>query len=83
MKNKNLIYCLIGSFILSLLNSTFLNHAVFNLFPGGYAMSKFGIFLISTINILSFIGFLLLIIFSLILVVKNIIEFFKNELHIK
>lgn len=70
-KNIKLLYCILGSFVLALLNSPILSYAKLGMFPGGYA-GTVGVFLVLISNILSLIGFLLLILFSIILIINNL-----------
>ena len=71
-KNAKLLYCILGSAILALLNSPMLSYAKLGIFPGGYGGSIFGLLLVPIVNILSLIGFILLIIFAIILIINNI-----------
>ena len=76
-KNVNYLYCIIGSAILALLNSPIFGYAKLGIFPGGYGGHRFGEFLVTITDYLSLVGFILLIIFSIILIVKNL---FLNKL---
>lgn len=72
-KNIKLLFCILGSTFLVLLKSDIFESAKLALFEGrGYGSSLFGELIYSISNILSFIGFVLVIIFSIILIVINI-----------
>lgn len=66
-KNAKLLYCLLGSFVLAMLNSTLLGSALVGVFNGG-ALEEF---IVLVADILSFVGYILLIIFSLMLIYYN------------
>lgn len=73
MKNNvNLLYCLLGSFILALLNHPVLSAARLGIFPSGYGSSMFGIIFVLVTDILAFAGYLLLIICCILLLITNI-----------
>lgn len=68
-KNIKLLYCILGSVMLALLNNSI------------FADSKFGLFFAGTLvgglinilsNVLSFIGIILLVVFSITLIIRNI-----------
>ncbi|MDN4494355.1 hypothetical protein [Ureibacillus aquaedulcis] len=69
-KNSRLLYCLIGSAVLALLNSPILGSAITGVFSGGGA-NTLEQFIVLMADILSFVGFLFLIIFSLLLIYHN------------
>ncbi|HWK23620.1 MAG TPA: hypothetical protein VNS08_11380 [Ureibacillus sp.] len=69
-KNAKLLYCLLGSFVLALLNSSLLQPALMGVFSGGGA-NTLEQFVMMLADILSFIGFILLILFSLMLIYRN------------
>lgn len=71
-KNTKILYCILGSAILALLNSPVFSRSMLGIFRGGYGSSIFGILLVGLINIVSFIGFISLGIFSVILIERNI-----------
>lgn len=71
-RNVKLLYCLLGSAVLALLNSPILDYAKLGMFPGGYGGHIFGHLIVLIADILSLAGFLLLIFFSLILIINNI-----------
>lgn len=71
-KNSKLLYCMLGSAILALLNNPILSYAKLGIFEGGYGNSRFGVLLVLITNIFSLAGFILLILFSIILIIKNI-----------
>ncbi|WP_042202184.1 hypothetical protein [Paenibacillus camerounensis] len=73
MKNNiNLLYCLLGSFVLTLLNHPLLSAARLGIFPSGYGSSLFGEIFVLTTNLLAFVGYLLLIICCTLLLITNI-----------
>ena len=71
-KNKQLIYCILGSVILALLNSSIFEFSRIGIFTGGYGGNVFGEAIMFLSNILSLIGYILLAVFSIILIIKNI-----------
>ena len=72
-KNIKLFYCLLGSTFLALLKSSLLTPAEAALFEGtGFGASLFGRAVYNITNIVSFTGFVLVIIFSSILIITNI-----------
>lgn len=72
-KNKKLLYCILGSIFLSLMNSPIFKNAELGLLNGnGYGSSLFGITMYTLSNIISFIGVILVIIFSIILIIQNL-----------
>ncbi|ETT85952.1 hypothetical protein MKZ08_16440 [Viridibacillus sp. FSL R5-0477] len=71
-RNVKLLYCILGSAVLALLNSPILGYAKLGMFPGGYGGHVIGHLLVLIADILSLVGFLLLIIFSFILIINNI-----------
>ncbi|QUH21212.1 hypothetical protein [Alkaliphilus sp. B6464] len=71
-KNKQILYCILGSVILASLNSSIFAYSKLGMFPGGYGTSIFGEIIVLLTNILSLAGFVLLAVFSIILIIKNI-----------
>lgn len=72
-KNKKLIYCILGSFFLTMLTSPFFEYAESALYFGRpYGTILYGLIIHYIINILSFLGLFLFIIFSIILIISNI-----------
>ncbi|HWL11498.1 MAG TPA: hypothetical protein VNQ57_00810 [Ureibacillus sp.] len=65
-KNAKLLYCLLGSAVLALLGSTIFEPALYGVFSGAFQE-----FVVLVADILSFIGFILLIIFALMLIYYN------------
>ncbi len=63
-----LLYCILGSAILALLNNPVFSEARFAI----HMKYLFVILFIRLVNILSLFGFILLIIFSSILIIRNI-----------
>ena len=77
-KNIKLIYCILGSIFLILLQSSVFKKAGFAFLNGsGYGTNFYGMAINGMINILSFIGFILFIVFSIVLIIKNLD--FKNK----
>ncbi|WP_052013336.1 hypothetical protein [Halalkalibacter akibai] len=72
-KNSNLLYCILGSALLALLNTPIFSYAKLGIFPGGYGGYIFGEFLVVLSNYLSLAGFILLIVFSVTLIIRNLI----------
>lgn len=71
-KNIKLLFCILGSTFLTLLKSELFMPAGLALLNGsGYGENLFGLALYNMINLISFIGFVLLIIFSSILIIIN------------
>ncbi|MDF9839204.1 hypothetical protein M2105_000200 [Paenibacillus sp. PastF-1] len=70
--NVNMLYCLLGSFVLALLNHPVLSSARLGIFPSGYGASLFGVIFVWITDILAFAGYLLLIICSILLFITNI-----------
>ena len=68
-KNKKLIYCIIGSITLALLNNEIFTPSKFGIFHGGTFIGQI-IFWVS--SILSLVGLILMIIFSILLIANNI-----------
>ncbi len=71
-RNVKLLYCMLGSAVLALLNSPIFGMAKLGMFPGGYGGHIFGHLLVLIANIVSLVGFILLLFFSLILIINNI-----------
>lgn len=71
-KNAKLLYCILGSAVLALINSAMFSYAKLGMFPGGYGGNIFGELLVLITNIFSLLGFIFLILFSLILIMNNI-----------
>ncbi|MEG0385827.1 MAG: hypothetical protein RR642_13835 [Solibacillus sp.] len=71
-RNRKLLYCILGSAILAFMNSPMLGMAKLGMFPGGYGGHLIGELLVLIANIVSLIGFILLIIFSVILIINNL-----------
>ncbi|MEK5024898.1 hypothetical protein [Paenibacillus sp. FSL M7-1046] len=70
-KNVKLVYCILGSLVLTLLNHPLLSYAKLGMFKSGYGENIFGVLLVSITDLLSLVGFSLLILFSVILIIKN------------
>lgn len=68
-KNKKLVYCIIGSIILALLNSEAFTYAKFGLFNAGTFIGQIMYWLSCT---LSFVGVILMTICAILLIANNI-----------
>lgn len=73
-KNKKILYCILGSFILAMLNNPIFPifdkaNVLMKMNRGGYLISEMFILLS---NISSLIGFVLLILFSILLIINNV-----------
>ncbi|MNE66539.1 hypothetical protein D3C80_1620950 [compost metagenome] len=75
--NAKLLYCLLGSAVLTLLNHQVLSPARLGIFRSGYGASIFGEIFVFVTDIIAFAGYLLLILFSTLLIVTNLK--FKND----
>jgi hypothetical protein len=71
-KNSKILYCILGSAILALLNNPMFSKSKLGLFQGGYGGNLFGMLLVTVTNILSLAGFILLMVFSIMLIIRNI-----------
>lgn len=72
-KNIKLLYCILGSTMLVLLQTPVFQAARLAVLQGkSYGSSSFGLALYKICNLISFIGFILVIVFSIILIIKNI-----------
>lgn len=72
-KNIKLLFCILGSTFLVLLKSPVFESAKFALFEGrGYGSSIFAEAVYRIGNIISFIGFVLVVIFSIMLIIRNL-----------
>lgn len=68
-KNIKLLYCLLGSFILVLLQSPLFFSATYAISGGGSGSNEL---IYKLFSILSFIGVILMVVFSIILIAINI-----------
>jgi hypothetical protein len=73
-KNKKLIYCIFGSVVLVLLNNPIFENARLGFWPNNGFLAAIIYLLTSTI---SFIGFILVMVFSIILIFYNVKNFIK------
>lgn len=71
-KNIKLLYCILGSFILVLLQSPLFFNATYAIFGGSSGTNALSLSIYNLFKILSFIGVNLIAIFSILLVVLNI-----------
>ncbi|MEA5096492.1 MAG: hypothetical protein VB128_16185 [Sedimentibacter saalensis] len=73
-KNIKLLYCILGSVLLAALNNPIFEHSSLGIFEGLHGINwavVYQIYLL-LINVLSFLGFILLIFFSIKLILNNI-----------
>lgn len=68
-KNIKLLYCILGSIVLALLNNSIFIGAKFSLFDAGTLVGRL---IIVLSDILSLIGIILLVLFSITLIIRNI-----------
>jgi len=79
-KNLKLLYCIFASIILAMLNNPVFNNAKLGLWlDKGYSNSLLGIITYNVTNILSYIGFLFIIVFSILLLINNVKNLFKAK----
>lgn len=71
-KNVKLLYCILGSAVLALLNNPTLSYARLGMFRSGYGASIFGEMFVLITDFLAWVGYLLLIFFSIRLVINNL-----------
>ena len=73
-KNVKLLYCILGSVLLSVLNNPIFESSRFGIFESLHGINWAVVYQIYylIINVLSFLGFLLLILFSIKLIINNI-----------
>ncbi|MBW9153476.1 hypothetical protein [Clostridium estertheticum] len=71
-KNIKLVYCILGSFMLTLLQSPFFFNATYTMFGGQSGANVFTEIIDKLFGIISFVGIILVIIFSCILIISNI-----------
>lgn len=73
-KNLKLLYSILGCFIIALINNPIFENSRFGIFENARGLTFAMIYQIYNllINILSFIGFVLLIVFSIKLIVNNV-----------
>lgn len=71
-KNIKLIYCILGSFMLTLLQNPIFFNATYTMFGGASGANAFTTMIYSLFGVISFVGVILVIIFSCILIISNI-----------
>lgn len=71
-KNVKLLYCILGSFILTLLQSPYFFSATYTMFGGASGANAFTHMIYRLFGVISFVGVILVIIFSCILIISNI-----------
>ncbi|MBW9158042.1 MULTISPECIES: hypothetical protein [Clostridium] len=76
-KNIKLICCILGGFMLTLLQSPSFFKATYSMFGGGSGANTFTQMIYRLFGVISFVGVILVIIFSCILIINNMN--FKNK----
>lgn len=71
-KNVKLLYCILGSFMLTLLQSPYFLSATYTMFGGSTGANAFTEMIYRLFGVISFVGVILVIIFSCILIISNI-----------
>lgn len=71
-KNNKILYCILGSIILALITNPIFEYSRLGIFQGGYGGNLFGELLVNVTNIVSLVGYLLAIAFSIILIISNL-----------
>jgi hypothetical protein len=71
-KNVKLLYCILGSAVLALLNNSTFSYARLGMFRSGYGASMFGEMFVLITDFLAWVGYLLLILFSIMLIINNL-----------
>ena len=71
-KNIKLICCILGSFMLTLLQHPSFHVATYTMFGGGSGSSVYSDMIYRLFGVISFIGVILVIVFSCILIISNI-----------
>ncbi len=75
MKNhKNLLFCMLGSFVLSQINRPYIFQYTYALFRGWEEGFLFREFLYKIFDFASLIGYLLLLMFIILLIINNIVN---------
>jgi hypothetical protein len=76
--NKNLLYCILGSTILAMLNSSIFQNVSLGLFAfGNVGNTLNSIFKYGT-NVISALGFILVIFFSILLIINNMHDYISK-----
>ncbi len=71
-RNIKLLFCIFGSLMLTLLQTPLFFRATYNAFGGGSGANLFTMNTYKLFSIISFVGVILVIIFSFILIMSNI-----------
>lgn len=71
-KNINLIYCILGSFMLTLLQDPIFFNATYTMFGGRSGADAFTEMIYRLFGVISFVGVILVILFSCILIISNL-----------
>ena len=71
-KNFKLLWCILGSFMLTLLQTPIFFQATYSIFGGSSGFNIFSEVLYKLLGIISFIGVILVTVFSCILIMNNI-----------
>ena len=69
-KNVKLLCCILGSFMLTLLQS--FHVATYTMFGGGSGANAFTEMIYRLLGVISFVGVILVVIFSCILIISNL-----------
>jgi hypothetical protein len=72
IKNVKLLYCILGSFMLTLLQTPYFFRATYTMFGGASGANAFTSMIYRLFGVISFAGVILVIIFSCILIINNI-----------
>ncbi|WP_434799263.1 hypothetical protein [Terrisporobacter vanillatitrophus] len=71
-KNVKLLYCILGSFMLTLLQTPMFIQATYAIFDGSIGANLFTELLYRVFGVISFVGVILFIVFSCNLIISNI-----------
>lgn len=72
IKNIKLVCCILGSFMLTLLQSQSFFNATYTIFGGASGANIFTEIIYRLFGVVSFVGVILVIVFSCILIISNI-----------
>jgi hypothetical protein len=61
--------------ILSIVNNPIFEYSRLGLFKGGYGGNLLGEFIVNFSDVISLIGYTLLIVFAILLIIKNVLEY--------
>jgi len=80
-KNVKLLCCILGSFMLTQLQG--FHVATYTMFGGGSGANTFTQMIYSLFGVISFVGVILVIIFSCIIIISNVISEINNLIKVK